>query len=315
MDTFQLELDHETTAPDLMKLPNVPIKNVIIAGEDGDTCISYLENEFQPGSYSDYMWKTPSKYPNMQACSDFVIKYKATIENLTLVDLKVTFDVLAQLLTNMDSLKNLTLGDIKPDYSSCSLGVNLPKLESLTIDCVLECIYDEKLKINLTEQMFNLFKGNDSITNLQLAMTNAYSCVEEVKSKKFLEFMETLPNVKHLTLKGPNIVRFLNENLSSKLETLNTVSLDTDVKFLQKQKKTLKELRLEKLPSSPGSSAIVRAIFEDMHLETFYLKNQALILNSEKQHAESSIDCDGIEPTLELLKHGRCKYKNKFLIQ
>jgi hypothetical protein len=294
-------------APDLADYPNISIRNVRITGQDRTEATGYelplreapIMIEHLPTRTEEVSW-------------EFVNKYKFAIENLTIVNLAIKFEYLARLLTNMDSLKNLRLDNVQTEYSykSCS-RVNIRTLESLSIDFVIK-------NYNLidVEQTFNLFKGNDSITNLQLTVRKLDQDYRDINVKSFLEFMETLPNVKHLTLKGPNIDELLNKNLSSKLETLNTVSLDTDVKFLQRQKETLRELRLEKLPSSRGSAVIVRAIFEGLHLQTFYLKNQALILYSEKQHAEDSIEFgtkdSAIESVLELLKHGRCKFKIRF---
>jgi hypothetical protein len=311
LDTFQLKLDHTLTRSST-RLPNVPIKNVVISGENpGKVNVDDLPDH----KYKVIFERRCHKNRNMDEIMQVITMYNATVTSMSLINLKLRFDYLSQLLTGMKNLRDLKLDNFQSvNSSSCKQSVIMPNLESLSIGCVLLAPgnNDRPGSYNIAEETLKLFKGNASISKFQLTIENEYSYIFKVRKGEFRKFIETLPHIKHLALKGYQIDELLSEKLPFKLETLDTESLDTHNNFLQDHKSSLKELRLQSLPTAPGSSEIVKAIYTKLKLEKFYLGDVALILNYEKQHAPKELFFSHeylsyVEPVLALMKYGLCE--------
>jgi hypothetical protein len=268
LDTFKLQINNksiETVALD--DWPKVPIKNIHI----------YFKNGWIFG---------------IKAHINIVDKYRTSVETMVINDLELSFCEVKELLKNLENLQKLTLNDVKL-ISKFVYPLQLPKLTSLSI------INRHTLR-NMPARTLEAFKYNSTIEELQIEFVSLTDSTTII----FREFIETLPKIKHLKLKGQVNDEVLHSDLPQKLETLHIYSLDADdnVQFLLNQTE-LKELRLRWLPDV-NSAAFVRTCYE--RLDTFYLDGALLISNYQPQHVEEKLLLDW-EAGLEILKRGLCE--------
>jgi hypothetical protein len=269
LDTFKLQLN-DTSIKTLIvdDWPNISIKKIHIQ-KDG--------REF-----------------DMEACISIVNKYRTSVETMVINDLELSFCEVEELLKNMENLQKLTLNDVKL-ISKFVYTLQLPKLTSLSI------IKRQTLR-NMPARILEAFKYNSTIEELLIEFVSLRDSTTII----FHEFIETLPKIKHLKLKGDTENEVvLHSDLPHKLETLNINSLDAgdNVQFLLNQTE-LKVLRLKRIPYV-NSTAFVRTIYG--HLDTFYLDGALLIRNYQPQHVEEKLHLDW-EAGLEVLKRGRCEW-------
>jgi hypothetical protein len=290
MDKFKLQLDNKTIEElaGVDHLPNAPIKR--------------LEIKRNVGAF------------DVKNCINIVKKYRATIETLKFADLKLSFYELKTVLTKMDNLRDLELQNVEMT-SECVSQIKLPNLKSLTMDVYYDRDrYEEDDEYESEEygdegepdEILNSLKYNCSIEKLEYSQT--YDSVPPRTSKtSFTEFIKTTPNIKYLKLEGFRADELL-YRLPLKLETLYTESLDISLGnelFLH-----LKELRLRNLPFDNNDN--LETIFHDMNLESFYLAGVALIKNYEWVHVDKELTVfsgHGFGFALEILRHGKCKWK------
>jgi hypothetical protein len=229
--------------------------------------------------------------------------YRATLKELTLISPQMTSERMRITLSKLKHLEKLTLVNFEIT-SPCTKSVQLPMLTKLTINSTLECTcifsglgnYNDK-----TVETLKMLIGNASVE--QLAITVPHFCRQHISNsinypQFFTQFIKTLPNVKHLSFDGPP--SFLDAQFPLQLDSFVGQIIDTH--FLETQVGCLRELRLDDLKSAE----LVRIIFEDMHLESFYMKKAPLILHCEKQDVTGFIGLLSLQPGLELLKHAGC---------
>jgi hypothetical protein len=270
LDTFKLQVNYKTIKTLAVddNLPNVSIKNIHILQKDG--------REF-----------------DMEACISIVNKYRTSVETMVINDLELGFCEVDELLKNMENLQKLTLNDVKL-ISKFVYPLQLPKLTTLSIT------HRHTLR-NMPARILEAFKFNSTIEELLIEFVSLSDSTTII----FCEFIETLPKIKHLKLKGQINNELLHSDLPHKLETLNINSLNTEdsVQFLLNRTE-LKELRLRWLPDV-NSAAFVRTCYE--RLDTFYLEDTLLIRNFQPQHVEQKLKFVW-EAGLEVLKRGRCEW-------
>jgi hypothetical protein len=225
---------------------------------------------------------------DMEACISIMNRYRTSVETMVIKDLDLSLYEMERLLENMENLQILTFIDVTLPSETIK-PLQLPKLTSLSIT------YSWRT-LKLSAEILGAFKYNSLIETHAISNYN----------NDFLRgFIETLPKLKHLKLKGKvNNEVLLRSHLSQKLETLHIDSLNTDdnVQFLLNQTK-LKELRLKRIPDV-NSAAFVRTCYE--RLDTFYLDGALLIRNYQPQHVEEELQVDWII-WLEVLKRGLCE--------
>jgi hypothetical protein len=270
LDTFKLQVNYKTIKTLAVgDWPRVPIKNIHILQKDG--------REF-----------------DMEACISIVNKYRASVQTMVINDLVLSFCEVEELLENMENLKILTLNDVKL-ISKVVKPLQLPKLTSLSI------INRHKLR-NMPAESLEVFKYNSNIVELIIE----FVFISDINGSApiFRGFIDTLPKIKHLKIKGQIGNQVLRSDLSQKLETLHIYSLgaDDNVQFLLNQTE-LKVLRLRWLPEV-NSAAFMRTCYEN--LDTFYLEDALLISNYQPQHVEELLELDW-KSGLEVLKRGRCE--------
>jgi uncharacterized protein YlzI (FlbEa/FlbD family) len=274
-DSYKLD---NKTIEDMTCLPSTSIKNIEIE---------------QNGNKFD-----------AEKCMRVISKYRRTIKSLTFINVKIPFDELETILTSVDNLQSLELRELI--LPSGSVGhVKLPSLKSFTV------AFGWQLDDNfMIDKILEPFKSNTTIETFQIT-DGCQGGSGERRSNVVKNFMDTLPNIKHLKLKGLLSEKILLDKLQ--LESLHTESLFISIcaggRTLLLNQKNLKELRLENLHHLFGSEDIIRTVYDEMHLESFYLGGIPLILNHEPQHVEDTLKFNGasIIAALEILKRGRCK--------
>jgi hypothetical protein len=293
MNKFKLQLNNKTIAKlaGVDHLPDAPIKSLQIVRNVGIF--------------------------DMETCINIVRKYRATVETLKLVDLKLSFYEMKMMLTKMDNLRDLELKNVEM-ITECVSQIKLPNLKSLKMFVYCDPDRyeddDEYGDFGEPDEILNSLKYNSSIEKLEYYQTcdSRWSCTSRTS---FTEFTKTTPNIKHLKLEGFRADDLLYD-LPLKLETLHTESLDLDDNTLflgNEHFPHLKELRLRNLPFN--DVAILETIFDNTNLESFSLAGVALIKNYELAHVDKELtvcsDYD-FKLALEILKRGRCKWKKFF---
>jgi predicted protein tyrosine phosphatase len=280
MNKFTLLLNDEMISKLLdAHLPSVPIKNL---------CIRREREQF-----------------DIETCLTIVDKYSTTIESLELARLETSYFEMKLTLANMVKLRKLELCDVKL-ITTPFRHVKLPMLESLSINFIAKCDCGRGNKCTAAERILKFFKFNSSIKKFQYTQAHSSHHVHRVSLQ---DFIDTVPNIKHLVIKGfVTNNRLLSASLLLEILDVDSLAFHENVQFLLEQN-NLKTLRLKKLSSNHEPAAVLRTIY-DMGLESFHLQGIPLIANYETQHVSKQlIICDQlwIESALEILKRAPCK--------
>ena len=234
--------------------------------------------------------------------------FKESIENLELENAKFrNFDEINSFISGLSKLKSLNL---KKCFVEQLVNKTLPTLSTLKTISYNKC-------------NDNIFKALSNQTNIEkLTIRNDDWTWNGFPHEIVNDMLFNCKNMKHLVLIGAGTGSFFDfDNFSFKLKKLDTSMISFHwyvgikngrTSFLQTQKGELEELTIHKLPFDFDGGKVVKYIFEEMALKTFYYGEIPLILNGKKQEVQG-FEANEIQITsaFEMFRQFPCKCYRK----
>ena len=229
-----------------------------------------------------------------------------------------------------NSIENLVIGFFKfKNFLPCfEIFNSLPNLKSLILDnCDVENLNGEALNPIKTlksisfqscnDNFFKIFIKQESIEKIKVS--NDVCTLNGFPNDIFNEICKNSKNLFHVVLEGFETGSYFDCNefpyKITKLETTmitfrSYLGIRTPrINFLESQNGSLKELTIHELPYDFDGGRVLKYIFEEMNLETFYYGKIPLILNGQKQEIkEFKAHKIQVTCTYEMLWQFPCKY-------
>ena len=226
----------------------------------------------------------------------------------------------------VDHRKFKTIEDLKNEINKVKV------LKCLILDnCSIETFNNVALHPIPTLTCIIFIKCNDNIFKAfakqeklqQIAVCNdEYNC-NGFPHVVFKEICRNCKNLDHLVLDGAGTGNFLEyDDFRFKVRKLETSMITIHwyvglkkprIKFLESQKRCLKELTIHQLPYDFDGGHVHKYIIEEMNLDTFYYGKIPLILNGHKQDVKEFEASEiQIASAIEMIKQFKChKFKLK----
>lgn len=242
-------------------------------------------------------------FTNFRRLLEFLKNYDESVEHLCIQYAKFkNFYEFSQLCGNLKRVKSLS-------FQNC--GIDQSGLESLSILPTLESISFEKCNDNI----YKAFIKQNSLTKIQVQ--NDDWTWNGFPHETFNEICKNCKNFDHLVLKGAGTGSYFDsDEFPFKIKKLETsmitfhwyVGIKTErVSFLRSQRGDLKELTIQQLPNDFDGGRVLKYIFAEMNLDTFYYGKIPLILNGKKQEVEEFAATEiQIRSALELIEQFPC---------
>lgn len=233
------------------------------------------------------------------------------IQNISFVDLNGA-SIQRFLAIFCMSLNNVVFDHCKGLSRECLDVISkLPHLESLSFK---HCKVVGKFTVNdiptlsslsfvTSSDILDVFKNQTKIQ--QFSLQNDTSELDGFNHKVLNLILSKSKSIKQLKLFGNAIGSYFDcDKFPYKLEKLDTTAITfrwyvgitgARTTFLESQRGSLKELIIHKFPYDFDGGRVLKYIFEQMNLKTFYYKNTPMIDNYKKQPISDIIEFSELE--------------------
>lgn len=249
-------------------------------------------------------------FSNLAGPVGFLTKFKVSVEHLHIKDAKFkNHNDFSKIFVNLKSIKSIR-------FDNC--GIDQLGNEPLSPFPTLKSISFNKCNDNL----FKAFRKQNSLTRIEVR--NDDWTWNGFPHDIFNEICANCKNLEQIVLIGAGTGSYFDaDEFPYKLKKLDTsmitfhwyVGIKTErVNFLSSQIGYLKELKIHQLPNDFDGGRVLKFIFENLKLESFYYKDIPLILNKKKQKVTEISGTEiQIKAAMELINQFPCKNAFKTL--